>query len=94
MVAKRMTLLLGTALAVAACSPESTTQPPETLGEAVRHNMAVHVLPLPPSSAMGTPADIPGRRADVLMERYMTGTVKQPGSMGTSSDLGVGAPPQ
>lgn len=73
----RILTLLGGLLA-AACSPESTTVPPETHGSTVRHNMAVHILPLPPSPAMGTPTDIPGPRGDVLMERYMTGKVKEP----------------
>lgn len=73
----RILTLLG-ALLAAACSPESATTPPETHGDVVRHNMAVHIVPLPPSPDMGSPTGIPGPRADVLMERYMTGKVKEP----------------
>ncbi|HYH17737.1 MAG TPA: hypothetical protein VD995_03885 [Azospirillum sp.] len=76
MSAKTLTLL-GALLAVA-CSPESTTTPPEIHGDIVRHNMAVHIMPLPLSPATGTPTDIPGPRGDVLMERYLTGKVKEP----------------
>lgn len=92
--AMRVTLL-GTLLLAAACSPESATTPPETLGETVRHNMAVQILPLPVSPAMGTPIAIPGERGNVLMERYMTGKVKEPvnGSSRPSVTGGTGGPP-
>ena len=69
--------LLGATLLAAACSAEGDTVPHPTLGETVRHNMAVHALPVP-LSPTGAQYDMPGRRADVLMERYMTGKVKQP----------------
>jgi hypothetical protein len=71
-------LIPAASLLVAACSPESTTTPPADLGAAVRHNMAVHIVPVPPSPASGTPTDIPGPRGDVLMERYMSGKVTPP----------------
>lgn len=88
-------MLSGALLLAAACSPESSTTPPETLGNTVRHNMAVHILPLPYSPAMGTPIEIPGPRGDVLMERYMTGKVKEPvnGSSRPSVSGGSGGPP-
>ena len=83
--------LLGAALLVAACSPESDTVPPATLGESVRHNMAVHVLPIPvaPGNAQ---YEMPGRRADVQMERYLTGKVKPPVVGSAQSSLPTGNP--
>lgn len=75
----------GVALLLAGCAQEGDTMPQPTLGEAVNYNMAVHILPLPPSSAAGSPTDIPGRRSDMLMERYMTGKVKKP-TLGTTGD--------
>jgi hypothetical protein len=88
-------MVSGALLLVAACSPESSTTPVETHGDTVRHNMAVHILPLPPSPAMGTLTEIPGERANVLMDRYMTGKVKEPvnGSSRLSASGGSGGPP-
>lgn len=88
----RMTLL-GALLLAAACSPESATTPLETHGDIVRHNMAVHILPLPPSPAMGSPTDIPGARGNVLMERYMTGKVKEPVTGSSRLSATAGGPP-
>jgi len=70
--------LLGALLLAAACSPESAPIPPQTFGDTVRNNMAVHILPLPLSPDVGIPTTVPGERANVAMERYMTGKVKEP----------------
>jgi len=79
MSAMRVTLL-GALLLAVACSPESAPTPPPTLGDAVRNNMVVHIMPLPSPPDMGSPTTIPGARANVLMERYMMGKVKEPGN--------------
>jgi len=87
----RFTLAGGALVLLAACAPGGGTLPPESLGESVRHNMAVHILPVPPA-ASAAPSEVPGRRGDVAMERYMTGRVRQPGAPGASGS-GAGAAP-
>lgn len=90
--AMRTTLMAATLLA-SACSSESSTTPADFHGDVVRHNMAVHILPLAPSPSMGAPTEIPGRRADVLMERYMTGKVKEPANGSAKTSSGEGGMP-
>jgi hypothetical protein len=91
----RLTILrrgapVAVALCVAACSPEGGTVPPPTLGDTVRHNMAVHVLPLPPSSVSGAAAGVPGPRAGIAIDRYMEGQVNPPQTAGPEPMAGNG----
>lgn len=69
-------------LLAGACTSEFTTTETPKLGEAVHHNMAIHILPQAPvvlapagTSLPGTPTDVPGARAGVAMDRYLTGKV-------------------
>ena len=47
-------------------------------GDAVTHNMAVHIVDPAPAGAENTSIDLHGARANVLMERYESGTVLEP----------------
>jgi len=71
----RILVALACSAMAAACSSEGGTAPTPNLGSAVHHNMAVHILPVPPSNVPGAPTDMPGPRASVQIDRYMSGKV-------------------
>ena len=75
-------------LAVAACNTPADAPPPE-FGEAVRRNMAAHVIdPQPPESVELPPAD--GVRRSLMISRYQTDKVETPREP-TTSTLGIDA---
>lgn len=82
-----------------ACTSEFTTTETPRLGEAVHHNMAIHILPQGPvalggAPLPGTPSSIPGARAGVAMDRYMTGKVTPLQTSRTGAPAVVGGPGQ
>jgi hypothetical protein len=81
------TLALLGCLGLAACSDPIYPYPPgssEAFGDAVRHNMAAHIIdPTPADPALGMPAD--GRRAALKVERYRTDQVETPATTAISS---------
>jgi len=79
---------VATCLALAACA--NATYPPATddaFGDAVRHNMAAHIIsPTVADPRLDTPAD--GRRAALAIERYRADEVETP-STSSLSDIGA-----
>lgn len=63
-------------LLLAGCASEVPITGSPGLGDAVRNNMAAHIIPLPPSPQAGLPIDVPAQRTNLAIERYMTGEVK------------------
>jgi len=71
----RTLLLLGAVpLLLAACAYKQPTIP---LGNAVKHDQAVHIINPDPKWRPGAP-DLHGERASLLMRRYMGQAVIQP----------------
>ncbi len=67
------------AVAVAGCTfPMQPADQYPGYGDAVTHNMAVHTVDPAPPGAENTSIDLHGARANVLMERYESGTVIAP----------------
>lgn len=69
-------------LALAACQDPGTLSP--HFGNAVRHNMAAHIINPAPAYAPGTLPDHMGRRQALAVERYATGREKEVEVLGTS----------
>ena len=70
-------------LAVAACNTPADAPPPD-FGEAVRRNMAAHVIhPQPPESMELPPAA--GVRRSLMISRYQTDMVETPREPTTST---------
>jgi type IV pilus biogenesis protein CpaD/CtpE len=61
-----------------ACGPTSQTKGPlhESLGDAVRHNIAAQVVDPEPEVANKGEPEMDGRRGALAIERYQTGTEK------------------
>ncbi len=72
--------------AVAACAQWQNKEPlGRDYGEAVHHNLSVHVFdPAPNLEGKETP-DMNGNRAAGALERYKTGTELEPESIDTTS---------
>lgn len=69
-------IVLLAGLALAACSTPADTPRPE-FGQAVRNNIAAHIIdPEPPESMELPPAD--GVRRSLMIERYQTDKVEKP----------------
>lgn len=91
-------------LLAGACTSEFTTTETPRLGEAVHHNMAIHILPQAPvvlggapsagTSFPGTPSSVPGARAGVAMDRYMTGKVTPLHTSRAGAPTAAGSPGQ
>src|SRR3546814_12608359 len=86
----------GAAMLLGGCTPIDTG-----LGATVKHNMAQHIINPDPEYA-GTPVEgSSGDRAASALERYRTGTVKEPQTIRTTSrhgrsgcGLGLGSKPE
>lgn len=76
----RPLLLPATLAALAACAPRETVAP--DFGAAVRHNMAVQIIP--PEPDRDEPAGMDGRRAGDAWDRYRGGRTIPPVPMSTS----------
>lgn len=67
------------AVTVAGCTlPMQPAEQYPGFGDAVTHDMAVHIVDPAPPGAENTSIELHGARADILMERYETGTVLEP----------------
>ncbi len=67
------------AVTVAGCTfPMQPAEQYPGFGDAVTHDMAVHIVDPAPAGAENTSIELHGARADGLMERYESGTVFDP----------------
>ncbi|MBP2316720.1 hypothetical protein [Azospirillum soli] len=73
---KSLLIVPVTLFLLAGCASEVPITGTPGLGDAVRNNMAAHIIPLPPSPQAGTPIEVPAQRTGLAIERYMTGQVK------------------
>jgi type IV pilus biogenesis protein CpaD/CtpE len=81
----RPTILLA-GLVLAACSTPANTPRPE-FGQAVRNNMAAHIIdPQPPESMELPPSD--GVRRALMMQRYQADEVETP-PLPVTTTLGI-----
>ena len=81
----RPTLLVA-GLALAACTTPANTPRPE-FGQAVRNNMAAHIIdPNPPEDMALPPSD--GVRRSLMIQRYQADEVETP-ALPVTSTLGV-----
>ncbi|HYZ26788.1 MAG TPA: hypothetical protein VE597_07755 [Geminicoccaceae bacterium] len=84
MTIRPMILIAG--LALAACTTPANTPRPE-FGEAVRNNMAAHIIdPNPPETMELPPSD--GVRRALMIQRYQADEVETP-AVPTTSTLGI-----
>lgn len=75
------------AVAVAGCTyPMQPAEQYPGFGDAVTHDMAVHIVDPAPPGAENTSIELHGARADVLMERYETGAVIAPEDVETAGE--------
>jgi len=76
---------LGLTAAIAACAPQPDLSP--NFGNAVQHNMAVHIINPSPSysNAQQVPA-LDGPRSAGAQERYDTGKIIKPERLRTTGD--------
>jgi len=75
------------AVAVAGCTyPMQPADQYPGFGNAVTHDMAVHVVDPAPPGAANTSIELHGARADILMERYESGTVIVPEDVETGDE--------
>ena len=80
---KTQTLILLAGVALAGCNTPADTPRPE-FGEAVRANMAAHIIdPTPPESMELPPAD--GVRRSLMTQRYQVDKVETPREPTTST---------
>ena len=80
---KIQTSVLLAGLALSACSTPADTPLPE-FGEAVRNNMAAHIIdPQPPETMELPPSD--GVRRSLMITRYQTDKVEEPREPTTST---------
>ena len=79
---------LGLSALLAGCaSPPAMQDYDRSFGEAVNYNIAAQLVdPLPEGATV--PPDTDGARSGLMMERYRTDKVKQPGALRTS---GIGS---
>jgi len=76
--------LVATAPLVVACQPANKPLSP-TFGNAVQHNMAVHIInPAPDYGPDGGRLEHSGARMGLAVSRYQTGTEKEPEPVETS----------
>ena len=80
---KTQTLILLAGVALAGCNTPADTPRPE-FGEAVRANMAAHIIdPTPPASMELPPTD--GVRRSLMIQRYQVDKVETPREPTTST---------
>lgn len=85
---KRFALLTPVVLtiALAACENRNTAPLGQDFGNAVHHNMSLHIInPEPVTAGYGAPA-LDGTRATGIIKRYETGNVTQPSGESTSDN--------
>ena len=79
-------IILLAGLALAACTTPANTPRPE-FGEAVRHNMAAHIVdPNPPATMELPPSD--GVRRALMIQRYQADEVETP-PLPVTTTLGI-----
>ena len=75
--------ILASLCGLAACAPADETHP--TFGNAVRQNMAAHVINPDPHPADMPPPEMDGARSNDAIERYREGKVIRPVPLNTTT---------
>ncbi|MFA7430415.1 MAG: hypothetical protein WCZ23_09690 [Rhodospirillaceae bacterium] len=87
-VSRALLVLIAAAAPVltAACEPQDRATLHPSFGNAVQHNMAMHVVN-PNPARVDVPPDYSGQRTAIALGRYNTDTVKEVEAISTRSEI-------